>query len=135
MLSIDSSFIHFCVFSRLSNLKKSKEGKPVLYRKGPLTVIYASANQANQLISFPKTFLEQMLSKSLPIFKSCFTTLYLDSSCQTHQKSSYQKPCEFGLRNFELWRLFMGFLWFFPAHTFPLSANTLHYAFSLLAHV
>ena len=84
MLSIDSSFIHFCVFSRLSNLKKSKEGKPVLYRKGPLTVIYASANQANQLVSFPMAFLEQMLSKSFPFFNFVFSPIGVVKLIKSH---------------------------------------------------
>ena len=55
------------------------------------------------------------------------------SCSQTHQTSSTRKPREFGLRNFLL--CVCGVLWIFPAQTFPLSSNTLHYTFPLLVHM
>ena len=47
----------------------------------------------------------------------------------------YEAPREFYLRNFQLCGLFVGFLWIFPAQTFPLSVHNLHYTFSLLIHM
>ena len=49
--SNNSNFIHLCVFKRLGKLKNLKEGKPLLFLQ-------------TSLKSFPRTSLEQMLSKS-----------------------------------------------------------------------
>ena len=77
-----------------------------------IVVIYVLANQ---------DLFGANVDQYLQFFKFFFRS-------RTHQTSSTKKPREFGLKNFQFCELFVGFLWIFPAQTFPLSVNTLHIA-------
>ena len=124
MFSIESNFIHLRVFQRFGNLKSQR--RVSLYIRIVERVLegFHSCNlrfskQIIIFLSFPRTSLEQMLSKSLNFFYFALQLCVFNHSCscQMHQKSSNKKPCKFSPR-------FVGFL-----RIFSRSANTFHYAF------